>query len=406
MRNLVQLLPPLVLPILSFFILTPSLIHAKSVIEPCSSSDSCTSLLSYILPWDSKISEIASRFQVNISDILAANSINPEIPSLGNQILRANSHVKVPISCPCVDGIRRSMSTTYRVQEADTAESVSHGYGGIVSAEQITIVNGINASNPLLNRQSLVIPLPCTCFNNSNNGVTTVYMSYVVQSGENLSSIGLEFGTTVMDLKAINGLGQPVIDQGDILAIPISACSSKNLNWYNESLIVPNGSYALTANNCIKCNCGASDFNLQCFPSGIAVPCSHLQCKGSNLFVGDAYVNQTAAGCNVSTCMYRGHCGGKIFRSLSSSSYVQCPGKQNYSAASPLGSPSSPNPLIPFITVTPSPSPFPGSTRTVGIASFGPTSTQYSNISNNGGLLGKDSCCNLLLLALALYYFL
>lgn len=222
MRNLVQLLPPLVLPILSFFILTPPLIHAKSVIEPCSSADSCTSLLSYILPWDSKISEIASRFQVNISDILAANSINPEIPSLGNQILRANSLVKVPISCPCVDGIRRSMSTTYRVQEADTAESVSHGYGGIVSAEQITIVNGINASNPLLNRQSLVIPLPCTCFNNSNNGVTTVYMSYVVQSGENLSSIGLEFGTSVMDLEAINGLGQPVIDQGDILAIPIS----------------------------------------------------------------------------------------------------------------------------------------------------------------------------------------
>ncbi len=222
MRNLVQLFP-LVLPILSFFILTP-LMHAKSVIEPCSSSDSCTSLLSYILPWDSKVSEIASRFQVNISDILAANSINPAIPSsLGNQILRANSHVKIPISCPCVDGIRRSMSTTYRVGAADTVESVSEGYGWLVSAEQIRIVNGINGSNPLLSKQSVVIPLPCTCFNNSNNGVTTVYMSYVVQRGESLSSIGLEFGTTVMNLEAINGLGQPVlVDYGDILAIPIS----------------------------------------------------------------------------------------------------------------------------------------------------------------------------------------
>ena len=222
MRNLVQLFP-LVLPILSFFILTP-LMHAKSVIEPCSSSDSCTSLLSYILPWDSKVSEIASRFQVNISDILAANSINPAIPSsLGNQILQANSHVKIPISCPCVDGIRRSMSTTYRVGAADTVESVSEGYGGLVSAEQIRIVNGINGSNPLLSKQSVVIPLPCTCFNNSNNGVTTVYMSYVVQRGESLSTIGLEFGTTVMNLEAINGLGQPVlVDYGDILAIPIS----------------------------------------------------------------------------------------------------------------------------------------------------------------------------------------
>ncbi|KAK7855895.1 lysm domain-containing gpi-anchored protein 3 [Quercus suber] len=150
MRNLVQLLPPLVLPILSFFILTPPLIHAKSTHAPLYS-------LIY-LPWDSKISEIASRFQVNISDILAANSINPEIPSLGNQILRANSHVKVPISCPCVDGIRRSMSTTYRVQEADTAESVSHGYGGIVSAEQITIVNGINGINGISHSNFSYLP--------------------------------------------------------------------------------------------------------------------------------------------------------------------------------------------------------------------------------------------------------
>lgn len=221
MRTLVHLLLPLFLPALSFFVL-PSLMHAKSVIEPCSSSDSCTSLLSYILPWDSKISEIAYRFQVNITDILAANSINPSIPSLGNQILRANSVFKIPISCPCVDGIRRSVSTTYGVRAADSVESIADGYGGLVSAEQIRSANGINGNNQLLSRQSLVIPLPCTCFNNSNNGVATVYMSYVVQRGESLSGIGLEFGTTVVDLEAVNGLGQPVVDPGDILAVPIS----------------------------------------------------------------------------------------------------------------------------------------------------------------------------------------
>ena len=31
-------------------------------------------------------------------------------------------------------------------------------------------------------------------------------------------------------------------------------------------------------------------------------------------------MNQTAAGCNVSTCMYRGHRGGKIFRRQKSNS--------------------------------------------------------------------------------------
>ncbi|KAG7944584.1 hypothetical protein I3843_15G109500 [Carya illinoinensis] len=408
MSNLLQqLLLPLLLPILSIFFILPSLMHAKSVIEPCRSSDSCTSLLSYILPFDSKISEIAYRFQVNITDILATNSITPAIPTLGNNVLRANSLVKIPISCPCVDGIRRSVSTEYIVRAADTAESIADGYGGLVSAEQIGIVNGINAKNPLFDSQSLVIPLPCTCFNNNNNGITRVYMSYVVQRGESLSSIGQEFGATVMDLEAINGLGQTVVDPGDILAIPISACSSANLNWYNESLIVPNGSYALTANNCIKCICGTDDLNLQCFPSGNTAPCSRLQCKGSSLFIGDAYVQRTVAGnCNVTTCVYRGHAGRKIFRSLASSS--QCPDK--HKASSPISglSPvSSRDPIDPFITVSPSPSPAYINPSTIGTGTAsGPTSyAQNSYISGDGGLLGGASCYNLLLPALVLQYF-
>jgi LysM repeat protein len=114
------------------------------------------------------------------------------------------------------------MSTTYGVQAADSVESIADGYGRLVSADQIRSANGINGDNQLLSRQSLVIPLPCTCFNNSNNGVATVYISYVVQRGESLSGIGLEFGTTVVDLEAVNGLARPVVDPGDILAVPIS----------------------------------------------------------------------------------------------------------------------------------------------------------------------------------------
>lgn len=195
--------------------------HAKSIIEPCSSSDSCTSLLSYLLPWDSKLSEIAFRFQLNITDLLAANSINilSAVPSPGNQILAAKTAVKVPVSCRCVDGIRRSVSTAYTVRPADSLESISEGFGGLVSEEQIRMVNN---NEGLRSGESIWIPLPCACFGNSYNGVSTVFMSYVVQSGESLKSIAMKFGTTLMDLLSINGLGQvPVVDPGDILAIPI-----------------------------------------------------------------------------------------------------------------------------------------------------------------------------------------
>ncbi|XP_061344931.1 lysM domain-containing GPI-anchored protein 1-like [Gastrolobium bilobum] len=316
------------------------LVQTKSTIEPCNSSDSCPSLLSYLLPWDSKLSEIATRFHVNISDILAANSVYPITPSCAHRILGAKSIVKIPISCPCLNGIRRSMSTIYTVEAADTLASISDGYGGLVGAEQIQIVNGINATNPLTNGGSLIIPLPCTCFNNVNNGGTAIYISYVVQKEESLGSIATVFGTTISDLETVNGLGQAAVDPGDILSVPIAACSSATLNWYNESLIVPNGSYTLTASNCIKCTCAPIDLKMQCLPSALDIPCYNLRCKGSNLVIGDEYVEHSKTGCNVSQCVYRGHRGGKILSSMMNFSYLQCPANLSNSGASCWPSPS------------------------------------------------------------------
>ncbi|GMP33067.1 hypothetical protein CsSME_00006550 [Camellia sinensis var. sinensis] len=48
-------------------------------------------------------------------------------------------------------------------------------------------------------------------------------MSYVVEIGENLSSIGDEFGTTVHELEGVNGFDQSQVSPGDVLAIPIPA---------------------------------------------------------------------------------------------------------------------------------------------------------------------------------------
>jgi len=114
------------------------------------------------------------------------------------------------------------MSTIYTVHAADTPASISEGYGGLVSSEQIKIVNSINATNPLTNGGTLVIPLPCTCFNNVNNGATAVYLSYVVQKRESLSSIASKFGTTVSDLETVNGFWDATVDPGDILSVPIA----------------------------------------------------------------------------------------------------------------------------------------------------------------------------------------
>ncbi|KAL7223260.1 hypothetical protein ACSBR1_024841 [Camellia fascicularis] len=100
-------------------------------------------------------------------------------------------------------------------------DSVLEGNEGIVSTEQIKIVNGANETNPLISGQRLVVPLPCTCFNNGDSGATTVYMSYVMVKGENLGHIAGEYRTTVNDLESVNCLGQCRICRGDVLAIPL-----------------------------------------------------------------------------------------------------------------------------------------------------------------------------------------
>ncbi|KAL6007454.1 hypothetical protein ACLOJK_032952 [Asimina triloba] len=95
---------------------------------------------------------------------------------------------------------------------------------------------------------------------------------------------------------------------------PLDAtCSSSYLNpEYSENLLVPNGSYALTALNCVQCTCGPNDLTLRCHPAPLAMSCSNFKCGSSNLSIGDAYVQPTSSGCNLISCLYRGHKGHTI----------------------------------------------------------------------------------------------
>ncbi|CAN6451605.1 unnamed protein product [Victoria cruziana] len=332
--------------LLILLVLFPQFASSKFVIEPCTSSDSCTSLLSYLLPSDLKLSEIASRFQIKVSDILGANSYDPFTPQ--TQIVPINTLLKIPISCPCVNGIRQSVSATYAVQPIDNLDSIAAGFGRLVSADQIRSLNGIGNGQPLAIGTQLKIPLPCTCFNNSDNGVPTVYLSYVVRSGDILSSIADEYGSTVADLISVNQLGTQDIQPGDILAVPVPACSSTNMNLYTDHLLVPKGSYSMTAFNCIKCSCNSSDLDMQCSSFPLYTSCSNLQCKGSNLFIGDVYENQISRGCNITSCLYRGYLGHTILSSLRSYIHPKCPSNDSQNIKSMAPSPAENEPNRPF----------------------------------------------------------
>ncbi|KAH6835277.1 lysm domain GPI-anchored protein 1 precursor [Perilla frutescens var. hirtella] len=319
----------------------------KSTIEPCSNADSCSALVGYTLYTDLKVSEL---------------------------------FLKIPISCACVDGIRKSSSVTYKTRPADTLASISAAvYGGIVSPDQINDANPkAELSDPsvIAVGTQLNIPLPCTCFNNSDNNLPAVYMSYVVKDVDTLSGIAARYATTVSDLMNVNALASAEIKDGDILAIPLSACASNFPKYASDyGLVVPNGSYAITASHCVQCSCGPGSRNLYCQPASLAVSCSSMQCRYSNLMVGNVTAQQSSGGCNVTSCSYSGFVNGSIASTLSTYLQPRCPGSQQFP---PLIAPPT---ALPDSYLSPAPSP----SEAGGIPSTNPKS---SVVPSSGAVFG------------------
>lgn len=222
---------PAVLPAAAFTLLLTLVAFlpraaAKSTIEPCSNSDTCSALVGYTLYTDLKVSEVASLFSVDPISLLLTNAIDISYPDVENHILPSQLFLKIPISCSCVDGIRKSSSVSYKTRPSDTLSSISSAvYGGLVSADQVREANPkAELSDPsvIALGTQLSVPLPCTCFNNSDNNLPAVYMSYVVKDVDTLSGIAARYLTTVSDLMNVNALGSADIKDGDILAIPLS----------------------------------------------------------------------------------------------------------------------------------------------------------------------------------------
>lgn len=198
------------------------LVSSKSTIEPCSNSDYCNALLGYTLYTDLKVSEVASLFQVDPIAVLTANAVDISYPDVENHILPANLFLKIPITCSCVDGIRKSVSTHYKTRPSDTLSSIADSiYAGLVSADQIREANSIPDPTVLDVGQTLTVPLPCTCFNGTDNSLPAIYLSYVVRPVDSLAAIAARYSTTITDLMNVNAMGSTSIKAGDILAVPL-----------------------------------------------------------------------------------------------------------------------------------------------------------------------------------------
>jgi len=154
----------------------------------------------HVVAWGETINIIAARYGVSVEDIVAANNLaNPDLIRAGDVLIIPGASAPAP------------QPGVHIVRQGETLQSIASMYGTTVDA--IAMANGIINQNYIWVGQRLTIPGGGT----SEAGGQT----YVVRSGDTLSSIAVQFGTTAWAIAVENNLPNVnTIYVGQTLRIP------------------------------------------------------------------------------------------------------------------------------------------------------------------------------------------
>ncbi|KAI3446334.1 hypothetical protein Pfo_002999 [Paulownia fortunei] len=299
----------------------------------CSSAGAtCNAVVDYVSPNATTLSAIRILFTIkNLRSILGANNLPLSTPA--NFSIAANQTIKIPFPCICNSGTGISnRRPNYTVVAGDGLYHIAaEVFSGLVTFQEIQAVNNISDPNLIGVGQILWIPLPCSC--DDVDGHKVVHYGHVVAPGSSVEGIAQQYNTSQDTLLRLNNLTSPqALMAGAVLDVPLRTCSSMvNNNSVDYPLLVANGTYLFTANNCVTCKCDAAmNWMLQCEPSQINPSCPPIRCEGSeNFYLG----NTTSSGCNHTTCAYAGY-NQTILTTVALES--TCPASDNRSSAMSL----------------------------------------------------------------------
>lgn len=113
----------------------------------------------------------------------------------------------------------------YTVQKGDTYYSISKKYN--ITLQELYDANGIEAGAVLKIGQVLKIPGKASSEKVATKTTTVKTKEYQIVSGDTLYSISKKFGTTVDNLRSLNGLDEKsVLKVGQVLKVPSSETST------------------------------------------------------------------------------------------------------------------------------------------------------------------------------------
>lgn len=172
----------------------------------------------YVVQSGDTLSSIATRFGTTVASLVSINNIaNPNLIYVGETLkIYTNKTISTRTT---------SFSKNYVVVSGDTLSSIALRFDTTVN--DLVKLNNITNQNLIYPGEILKIPTSVSVKSGSTSNQHS--STYIVQSGDTLSEIASEFGTTVQYLTRINGISNPnLIYPGEVLKIESSGVSKQS----------------------------------------------------------------------------------------------------------------------------------------------------------------------------------
>src|SRR3989304_4540718 len=176
----------------------------------------------YIVKKDDALSTIASKYNVSVKNLMSANNLKSNEVRIGTKLIIPDS--QIPMRVVRVSPNENEINK-YVVKKGDTLSKIASRYR--VSVKDLKNVNGMK-SDKVKFGMSLIIPNSTLSRNvEPKTPVISDNNKYIVQKGDNISSISRRYGVSQAELKRANNIKGDTIKSGQLLRVP-SKINGKN----------------------------------------------------------------------------------------------------------------------------------------------------------------------------------